>query len=254
VPDAKLTIKKLDLASLASVAALGEELKVEGRPIDILVNNAAVIAHRERETTADGFELQFATNHLGHFALTGRVLPLLRAAPSPRVVTVSAMAARTDRIRFDDLHVERGYSPMRAYGQSKIANLIFARELNRRSREAGCGVLSNAAHPGMSKTPVDFSGQDRTKPSMNERFMKLSQRFMPFIWQEVDDGILPALYAAASPHAAGGAFYGPHGLFEAAGGGVQEAKIPAHANNEADTRRLWEISEQLTGVRYPQSN
>jgi NAD(P)-dependent dehydrogenase (short-subunit alcohol dehydrogenase family) len=251
VPDAKLTIKQLDLASLASVAALGEELNAEGRPIDILINNAAVIAHRERVTTVDGFELQFATNHLGHFALTGRLLPLLRAAPSPRVVTVSAMAARNGRIRFDDLHFERGYSPMRAYSQSKLANLIFARELNRRSREAGWDMLSNAAHPGMSKPDPQFSGHE---PSTNERLMQLSQRLMPFMWQEIDEGIKPALYAATSPQAVGGAFYGPHGLFEAAGGGVQEAKIPAHANNEADAHRLWQISEQLTGVRYPQSN
>jgi NAD(P)-dependent dehydrogenase (short-subunit alcohol dehydrogenase family) len=251
VPDAKLTIKQLDLASLASVAALGEELNAEGRPIDILINNAAVIAHRKRVTTVDGFELQFATNHLGHFALTGHLLPLLRAASSPRVVTVSAMAARNGRIRFDDLHFERGYSPMRAYSQSKLANLIFARELNRRSREAGWGVLSNAAHPGMSKPDPQFSGHGQTKPSMNERFMQLSQRLMAFMWQEIDEGIKPALYAATSRHAVGGAFYGPHGLLEAAGGGVQEAKIPTHANNEADARRLWEISEQLTGVRYP---
>jgi NAD(P)-dependent dehydrogenase (short-subunit alcohol dehydrogenase family) len=254
VPDATLTINKVDLASLASVAALGEELNAEGRPIDILVNNAAVIAHRKRAATADGFELQFATNHLGHFALTGHLLPLVRAAPSPRVVTLSAMAARSGRIRFDDLHFERGYSPMRAYSQSKLANLIFARELDRRSREAGWGVLSNAAHPGMSKPDPQFSGQGQIKPSMNERFMQLSQRLMPFMWQEIDEGIKPALYAATSPQAVGGAFYGPHGLFEAAGGGVQEAKIPAHANNEADARRLWQISEQLTGVRYPQSN
>jgi NAD(P)-dependent dehydrogenase (short-subunit alcohol dehydrogenase family) len=254
VPDATLTIKQLDLASLASVAALGEELNAEGRPIDILVNNAAVIAHRKRETTADGFELQFATNHLGHFALTGHLLPLVRAAPSPRVVTVSAMAARSGRIRFDDLDFEHGYSPMRAYSQSKLANLIFAREMNRRSRESGWGVLSNAAHPGMSKTPIQFSGQGQTKPSINERFIKLSQRYMPFMWQKIDEGIKPALYAATSPQAAGGAFYGPHGLFEAAGGGVREAKIPAHANDEADARRLWEIAEQLTGVRYPKPN
>jgi NAD(P)-dependent dehydrogenase (short-subunit alcohol dehydrogenase family) len=251
VPDATLTIKQLDLASLASVAALGEELNAEGRPIDILVNNAAVIAHRKRATTADGFELQFATNHLGHFALTGHLLRTVRAAPSPRVVTVSAMAARSGRIRFNDLHFEHGYSPMRAYSQSKLANLIVARELNRRSREAGWGVLSNAAHPGMSKAPVQFSGPE---PSMNERFMKLSQRFMPLMWQEIDEGIKPAVYAATSPQAAGGAFYGPHGHFEAAGGGVQEAKIPDHAKNEADARQLWEISEQLTGVRYPKPN
>jgi NAD(P)-dependent dehydrogenase (short-subunit alcohol dehydrogenase family) len=253
VPDATLAIKQLDLASLASVAALGEELNAEGRPIDILINNAAVIAHRKRVTTVDGFELQFATNHLGHFALTGHLLPLLRAASSPRVVTVSAMAARNGRIRFDDLHFERGYSPMRAYSQSKLANLIFARELNRRSREAGWGVLSNAAHPGMSKPDPQFIGQGQTKPSMNERFMQLSQRLMAFMWQEIDEGIKPALYAATSRHAVGGAFYGPHGLLEAAGGGVQEAKIPTHAN-EADAHRLWEISEQLTGVRYPKPN
>jgi NAD(P)-dependent dehydrogenase (short-subunit alcohol dehydrogenase family) len=248
LPDATLTIKQLDLASLASVAALGEELNAEGRPIDILVNNAAVIAQRKRETTADGFELQFATNHLGHFALTGHLLGLLRAAPSPRVVTVSAMAARNGRIRFGDLNFERGYSPMRAYSQSKLANLIFARELNRRSREAGWGVLSNAAHPGMSKPDPQFSGHEQ---SMSERLMKLSQKFIPFMWQEIDEGIKPTLYAATSQRAAGDAFYGPHGLLEAAGGGVQEAKIPARANNEADARRLWEISEQLTGVRYP---
>jgi NAD(P)-dependent dehydrogenase (short-subunit alcohol dehydrogenase family) len=251
VPNAKLTIKQLDLASLASVVALGGELNAEGRPIDILVNNAAVIAHRERATTADGFELQFATNHLGHFALSGQLLPLVRAAPSPRVVTVSAMAARSGRIRFNDLHFERGYSPMRAYSQSKLANLIFARELNRRSRESGWGVLSNAAHPGMSKPDPQFSGPE---PSMSERFMQLSQKFMAFMWQEIDEGIKPALYAATSPQAAGGAFYGPHGLFEAAGGGVQDAKIPARADDEADARRLWEISEQLTGVRYPKPN
>ena len=140
---------------------------------------------------------------------------------------------------------------MRAYSQSKLANLIFARELNRRSREAGWGVLSNAAHPGMSKPDPQFSGPEQ---SMNGRFLKLSQRFMPFMWQEIDEGIKPALYAASSPQAVGGAFYGPHGFFEAAGGGVQEAKIPVHANNEADARQLWEISEQLTGVRYPKPN
>jgi NAD(P)-dependent dehydrogenase (short-subunit alcohol dehydrogenase family) len=251
VPDAKLAIKPLDLASLASVAALGEELNSEGRPIDILVNNAAVIAHRERATTVDGFELQFATNHLGHFALTAHVLSLLRAASSPRVVTVSAMAARTGRIRFDNLQFAHGYSPMGAYGQSKLANLIFARELDRRSREAGWGVMSNAVHPGMSKPDPQLS---ETEPSMDEWFMRWSQRFVPFMWQEIEEGIKPALYAATSPHAAGGAFYGPHGLFEAAGGGVQEAKVPAHATNEADARQLWEVSEQLIGVSYPKLN
>ncbi len=247
VPEAKLTIKRLDLSSLASVAALGDELNAEGRPIDVLVNNAAVIAHRQRDTTADGFELQFGTNHLGHFALTGRLLPLLRAASAPRVVTISAMAARNGRLHFDDLQCARRYSPMRAYSQSKLANLIFARELDRRSRELGWGVTSIAAHPGMSKPDPQFSGTDGT-----ERFLELSQRFLPFMWQDIDEGVKPALHAATSPQAAGGAFYGPHGFLEAAGGGVREARIPARATNEADARRLWEISEDLTGVRFPQ--
>jgi NAD(P)-dependent dehydrogenase (short-subunit alcohol dehydrogenase family) len=161
---------------------------------------------------------------------------------------MSAMAARNGRLRFDDLQSARRYSPMRAYGQSKLANLIFARELDRRSREAGWGVTSNAAHPGMSKPDPQFSG---TESSTDERFMRWSQRLVPFMWQDIEEGIKPALYAASSPQAAGGAFYGPHGFFEAAGGGVQEARIPARATNEADARRLWEISEQLTGVRFP---
>jgi NAD(P)-dependent dehydrogenase (short-subunit alcohol dehydrogenase family) len=253
VPDAKLTIKSLDLSSLASVAALGEELNAEGRPIDILINNAGVMTPPERDTTADGFELQFGSNHLGHFALTGHLLPLLRAAQAPRVVSLSSLAARTGRMHFDDLQFENGYKPMEAYGQSKLSCLLFARELDRRSRAAGWGVLSNAAHPGLTKTNLQISGPShgRAKPSAMERFYKFSWRFMPFMWQEVDEGILPALYAAATPGARGGAFYGPRGFYELAGGGVKDGHVPAHAESEADARRLWEVSEQLTGVSYP---
>jgi NAD(P)-dependent dehydrogenase (short-subunit alcohol dehydrogenase family) len=145
---------------------------------------------------------------------------------------------------------------MRAYGQSKLANLMFAFELNRRSRECGWGVQSNAAHPGLTKTNLGVSGPPHggVKPSMNDRFVKLSWRFMPFMWQEVDEGILPALYAAVSPQAQGAAYYGPRGHLEVAGGGVREATIPAQAKSEADARRLWEISKRLTGVRYPNPN
>ena len=253
VPDAKLTIKSLDLSSLASVAALGEELNAEGRPIDILINNAGVMTPPERDTTADGYELQFGSNHLGHFALTGHLLPLLRAAQAPRVVSLSSLAARTGRMHFDDLQFEDGYKPMGAYGQSKLSCLLFARELDRRSRAAGWGVLSNAAHPGLTKTNLQISGPShgRAQPSTMERFYKFSWRFMPFMWQEVDDGILPALYAATAPGAQGGAFYGPRGFYELAGGGVNDGHVPAHAASEADARRLWEVSEQLTGVSYP---
>jgi NAD(P)-dependent dehydrogenase (short-subunit alcohol dehydrogenase family) len=256
VPGAKLTIKSLDLSSLASVAALGDELNAEGRPIDILINNAGVMTPPERDTTADGFELQFGSNHLGHFALTGHVLPLLRAAQSSRVVSLSSIAARSGRMHFDDLQFEKSYAAMQAYGQSKLSVLLFAREFDRRSREGGWGVMSNAAHPGLTKTNLQISGPShgRGKPSTMERLYKLSWRFTPFMWQEIDEGILPALYAATDPRAEGGAFYGPRGFMELAGGGAVEANIPAHAKNEADNRRLWEVSEQLTRVSYPSPN
>jgi NAD(P)-dependent dehydrogenase (short-subunit alcohol dehydrogenase family) len=256
VPDAKLTIKPLDLSSLAGVAALGEQLNADGRPIDILINNAGVMTPPKRDTTTDGFELQFGSNHLGHFALTAHLMPLLRAADSPRVVSLSSLAARQGRIHFDDPQFEKSYTPMQAYGQSKLAVLMFARELDRRSKEAGWGILSDAAHPGLTKTNLQISGPShgRSKPSTMERLYKLSWRLTPFLWQEIDEGILPALYAATSPQAEGGAFYGPHGIYEAAGGGVAAAKVPARARNEADCRRLWDISEKLTGVSYPKPN
>ena len=256
VPDAKLTVKPLDLSSLAGVAALGEQLNADGRPIDILINNAGVMTPPKRDTTTDGFELQFGSNHLGHFALTAHLMPLLRAADSPRVVSLSSLAARQGRIHFDDPQFEKSYSPGQAYGQSKLAVLMFARELDRRSKEAGWGILSDAAHPGLTKTNLQISGPShgRSKPSTMEQLYKLSWRLTPFLWQEIDEGILPALYAATSPQAEGGAFYGPRGIYEAAGGGVATAKVPARARNDADCRRLWEISEQLTGVSYPKSN
>jgi NAD(P)-dependent dehydrogenase (short-subunit alcohol dehydrogenase family) len=257
VPNAKLTIKPLDLASLAGVAALGEQLNAEGRPIDILINNAGVMTPPKRDTTTDGFELQFGSNHLGHFALTAHLLPLLRAVDGARVVSLSSLAARqSGRIHFDDLQFEKSYAPMQAYGHSKLAVLMFARELDRRSKEAGWGILSTAAHPGLTKTNLQISGPShgRSKPSTMEQLYKLSWRLTPFLWQEIDEGILPALYAATSPQAEGGAFYGPRGIYEAAGGGVKAAKVPARARNDADGRQLWEISEQLTGVSYPKSN
>jgi NAD(P)-dependent dehydrogenase (short-subunit alcohol dehydrogenase family) len=253
VPNAKLTIKPLDLSSLAGVAALGEQLNADGRPIDILVNNAGVMTPPQRDTTSDGFELQFGSNHLGHFALTAHLLPLLRAAGQARVVSLSSLAARQGRIHFDDPQFEKSYAPMQAYGQSKLAVLMFARELDRRSKEAGWGIVSNAAHPGLTKTNLQISGPSRglAKPSTMERLYTLSWRLTPFLWQEIDEGILPALYAATSPQAEGGAFYGPRGIYEAAGGGVTAAKVPARAGDDADCRQLWEISERLTRVNYP---
>ena len=253
VPDAKLTIKNLDLSSLATVAALGEELNSEGRPIDILVNNAGVMQPPQRETTSDGFELQFGSNHLGHFALTAHLLPLLRAADHPRVVSLSSLAARFGRINLDDPNFERNYSANLAYGQSKIATLMFALELDRLSRRHGWGLLSDAAHPGLCKTNLQISGPShgREKPTALARFYQFSWRYLPFMWQEVDAGITPVLYAAVDPNARAGQFYGPRGFQELAGGGVTEATIPGRAADPEAGRQLWQLSEQLTGVSYP---
>lgn len=252
VPAAKLTIRRLDLSSLASVAALGRELTAEGRPVDLLINNAGLMTPPRREQTDDGFELQFGANHLGHFALTFHLLALLRAAPSARVVTVSSLAATQRNIDFDDVNAQRGYKPMRSYGMAKLAQLMFAVELQRRSRRGGWGLTSNAAHPGLTKTNL-LSGASygRAKPTMQARLARLSWRIMPFMWLDVDEGIKPTLYAAVSPEAQGGLYYGPRGFYETVGGGVTFAGMPHLARSDADTRRVWELSEQLTGVCYP---
>jgi NAD(P)-dependent dehydrogenase (short-subunit alcohol dehydrogenase family) len=252
VPAAKLTIKHLDLSSLESIAALGQELHAEGRPIDVLINNAGVMTPPRREETNDGFELQFGANHLGHFALAGHLLPLLRAAPSARVVTVSSLAAGQANIDFDDANAQRGYKPMRSYGIAKLAQLMFAIEFDRRSRAGGWGVMSNAAHPGLSKTNL-LSGASYAagRPTVSARLARWSWRFLPFMWLEVDEGIKPTLYAAVSPEARGAAYYSPRGFYETAGGGVTFAHMPRLARSDIDRYRLWRLSEQLTGVNFP---
>ncbi|ORW91058.1 short-chain dehydrogenase [Mycobacterium sp. IEC1808] len=254
-PRAKLTIRHLDLSSLRSVAALGEELVAEGRPIDILINNAGVMTPPRRQETRDGFELQFGTNHLGHFALTGHLLPLLRAAKSARVVTVSSIAATQRNLDFSDPNAQHGYRPMRSYGMAKLAQLMFAMELDRRSRLGGWRLMSNAAHPGLSKTNL-LSGASygRDRPTLQARLTRLTWRLLPFMWLDVDEGIKPTLYAAVSPDARGGTYYGPRGLYETAGGGVTLAGVPGSARSEADMARLWRMSEQLTGVTYAGSH
>jgi NAD(P)-dependent dehydrogenase (short-subunit alcohol dehydrogenase family) len=254
-PSAKLIIRHLDLSSLKSVAALGEELAAEGRPIDVLINNAGVMTPPRRHETRDGFELQFGTNHLGHFALTGHLLPLLRAAQSARVVTVSSLAATQRNLDFDDIadaNARHGYKPMRCYGLAKLAQLMFAVELDRRSAVGGWGLMSNAAHPGLSKTNL-LSGASygRDRPTLQARLTQLTWRLLPFMWLDVDEGIKPVLYAAVSPDARGAKYYGPRGFYETVGGGVTFAGVPRLARSETDMKRLWQLSEQLTGVRYP---
>lgn len=252
VPQAKLTIRHLDLSSLESVAALGEQLTAEGRPIDILINNAGVMTPPQRQQTHDGFELQFGTNHLGHFALTGRLLGLLRAAEAARVVTVSSLAATQGNLDFGDVNAQRGYKPMRSYGIAKLAQLMFAVELDQRSRQGGWGLLSNAAHPGLTRTNL-LSGASygRTTPTLQARLTRLTWRLLPFMWLDIDEGIKPTLYAAVSPEAQGAKYYGPRGFYETVRGGVTFASVPRLARSESDLCQLWQLSEQLSGVSYP---
>jgi NAD(P)-dependent dehydrogenase (short-subunit alcohol dehydrogenase family) len=239
VPGAELRVEQLDLADLDSVRAFAERLEEER--LDLMINNAGVMAP-PRRTTKDGFESQFGTNHLGHFALTGMLLPRLLAAPEPRVVTLSSGAHRIGRIRFDDLQGERRYIAWLAYGQSKLANLIFALELQRRATAAGTALKSMAAHPGYAETNLQFAA-----PRLPDRMlMAVTNRLVA---QSAEMGALPTLYAATAPDLPGGTFVGPDGFMEQRG----YPKIvtgAGRAYDEDTARRLWAVSEELTGVHY----
>jgi NAD(P)-dependent dehydrogenase (short-subunit alcohol dehydrogenase family) len=250
-PEAKLRIHDLDLSSLASVAAFGTRMEQEGRAVDILINNAGIMHPPTRDTTDDGFELQFGSNYLGHFALTGHLLPLLRAAGDARVVSLSSFLNRQGKLEWDNLQSEKHYSSSGAYGLSKLAMLMFALELDRRSRANDWGILSAAAHPGATVTNLQLAGatHNGARASLAVRMMNRTTR-IGLIWQQVAQGILPALFAATSPDAVGGGYYGPTGLGELTGA-PGPAKIRSAALNEDDARRLWTVSEQLTGVEFP---
>jgi NAD(P)-dependent dehydrogenase (short-subunit alcohol dehydrogenase family) len=249
VPGATVSVRELDLASLDSVAGLASRLNAEGRPIDILVDNAGVMMPATRHTTADGLELQFGTNHVGHVALVGQLLPLLRAGRA-RVTTMSSSAARSGRIDWDDLQSERRYSPVRAYNLSKLANLMFGLELDRRSRAAGWGIVSNVAHPGTTLTNLYASGPNlgRRRPSPYASIVKRLAGWGVFV-QTVDAGLLPALYAATSPQAQGGRFYGPDGFGQFTGDPTELA-VYRPARDEAAAARLWDVSERLARVEF----
>lgn len=209
VTGALVSYERLDLANLASVCDFSQRM-LSRQSLDLLINNAGVMALPRRQTTADSFEMQFGTNYLGHFALTARLLQLLRRARAPRVVNVSSLADRTAFIDFDDLQGERIYSPWKAYGQSKLAMLIFALELQRRSGANGWNLISNAAHPGFSRTSLFTSGPGG--------LASLASDFAaPFFGQSATDGARPILFAATSPKAAGGGYYGPGGFGELRG-------------------------------------
>ena len=246
---ARVSTRILDLASLESVNALADALNAEGRPIDILVNNAAVMTPATRFTTADGFELQFGTNYLGHFPLVARILPLL-AAGRARVTAQTSFAARTGKIDWDDLQSARDYSPMRAYAQSKLAIMLFALELDRRSAAGGWGIASNVSHPGLTSTNLQASGPNMGRKNaspMDPIFKRLSRLGWPV--QSVDGGLLPALYAATSPVASGGRFYGPRGLGHFTGAPTEQA-IYKTARDEAAAARLWDVSARLARVDF----
>jgi len=243
-PDARLRLLDLDLASLTSVRSASQSLLDEDRAVDILINNAGIMAVPERRETADGFELQFGSNHLGPFALTGLLLPALQRAEAPRVVSTSSLAANVGRWQWDNLQGEKKYNAWRAYGLSKLANLAFARELQRRSTLEQWGITSTAAHPGGTKTNLQSTGpRDGAPPTASQE--KQYSRFM----QGVDVGVLPSLYAATSPDATPGGYYGPNGFIEMRGEPAP-ARLPWGARNATAAVMLWDVSEQLTGVRY----
>jgi len=248
-PDATLTVEALDLSDLASIAAFADRLKQQGRPIDLLVNNAGIMAVPARRTTADGFELQFGTNFLGHFALTAQLLPLLSAASAPRVVTLSSTAASMGTITLDDLNSERSYQAWRAYGQSKLADLIFAIELDRLSRRHNWGIVSVAAHPGFTRTNLQTTGPRMGKP--NPRFNPSTMLMkLPGVAQDPDAGALPTLYAATSPDAESGRYYGPDGFGQMTGGPTLVSG-PKRARDTATALALWDAAERLTGASFP---
>jgi NAD(P)-dependent dehydrogenase (short-subunit alcohol dehydrogenase family) len=244
VPEANIRFAELDLASLASVAAFAKRMAAEHGSLDLLVNNAGVMMPPRRRTTADGFELQFGTNYLGHFALTGRLLPLLRAARAPRIVEVSSIAHRRASMDFQDLQAEKRYRPWAAYGQSKLAMLIFALELQRRSDAGGWGLMSLAAHPGIAHTDLFSNG-----PGLGEVRKRMFGLVLPLISQSAARGALPLLFAATAPQAAAGGYYGPDGFREMKGGPVR-ARIMPQATDKAAAARLWQMSEALTGVTF----
>ncbi|WP_431237611.1 SDR family NAD(P)-dependent oxidoreductase [Mycolicibacterium aichiense] len=234
-PGADVSVQELDLTSLASIRAAAEELRARHDRIDLLINNAGVMM-TPKQTTQDGFELQFGTNHLGHFALTGLVLDRMLAAPSSRVVTVSSNGHRFGRMRFDDLQSERSYNRTGAYGQAKLANLLFTYELD--NRLAGTDTIATAAHPGSSATELG-----RNLPKIVEWGFGLTV-------QSSEMGALPQLRAATDPTVRGGQYYGPGGLLQMRGY-PKLVSSNRRSHDVAAQKRLWAVSEELTGVTYP---
>jgi len=242
-PNAKVSFEKIDLADLSSIKSFASRMIAKGKAINLLINNAGVMTPPNRLETKDGFELQFGTNHIGHFALTAQLLPLLRKAPDARVVTVSSIANRGGIINFDDLQSTSSYVPGKAYSQAKIANLMFALELQRKSKKHGWGITSIASHPGVSRTNLLITGAGGWSVA------GMVRTFLPFLFQPSSQGALPTLYAATSPEAKGGLYYGPNKMSETRGF-PSIAKIPSQAEDLEVSLKLWEVSQKLAKVAF----
>ncbi|HBY06385.1 MAG TPA: short-chain dehydrogenase [Chloroflexi bacterium] len=245
-PGLELDLIPLDLANLETIRDFVAVFQERYTSLDILVNNAGVMALPYRQT-ADGFEMQFGTNHLGHFALTGLLLPRLLASPAGRVVTISSMVHRQGSIDFGNLNGEKAYAPWPAYRQSKLSNLLFAYELQRKLQAAGKPLISLACHPGYANTNLQSVGPEMGQSSLDKLFWKLANTLVA---QSAEKGALPSLYAATALEAQGGDFIAPHGPAEARGYPVRSKSSPA-SYEEAAAAKLWQISEELTGVKYP---
>ncbi len=240
-----LETAQLDLADLDAVRAFAQQMLASPRPLHLLINNAGVMALPRRATTPQGFELQFGTNYLGHFALTGLLLPLLLPVPGSRIVTVSSIAHKGGFIDFGDLQGERKYTPWKAYRQSKLADLLFALELERRLKRAGKQTESIAAHPGVAATNLFAAG-----PGSAGGLQKLiGDIAVKLVAQSEDQGSWPTLYAATAPEAKGGGYYGPDGWREMKGDPVA-VEPSTQALDQKAAARLWSVGEALTGVHY----
>ncbi|TXH05821.1 MAG: SDR family NAD(P)-dependent oxidoreductase [Nevskiaceae bacterium] len=249
-PQARAEFRALDLADLAQIRRLAEGLNAEGAILDILVNNAGILPPLQRRTTRDGFELKFGINVLGHYALTGLLLPALRRAPAARVVWVSSLVHRHAKIDFDDLNAERRYEPQRAYNQAKLACLMLAMELHHRAAACGSRILGVAAHPGISRTAIGDTRRSEQRRRLRDYFEAAAFWLaMHGFGQEAEQGALPILRAAAGDGVRSGEFYGPDGFAEFAGAPTT-VKLSKPALDAAQRARLWAECERLTGVRY----
>ncbi|WP_334148643.1 SDR family oxidoreductase [Microbacterium sp.] len=250
VPTATVTVLPLDLSSLDSVATLGETLRENGRPIHLLINNAGVMTPPNRQVTADGFELQFGTNHLGHFALVAHLLPLLRAGDA-RVTSQVSVAANERSINWADPNWEQTYNGMTAYSQSKIAFGLFGLELDRRSEAAGWGITSNLSHPGIAPTSLLAARPElgRSRDTVGVRMIRWGSA-RGIIVGTPETAALPALHAATSPEARRARLYGPRGIGHL-GGAPAEQPMYSRLRSQEEAARVWQLSEELTGVAFP---